>query len=194
MNLAHRRPLPLDKLRTFEAVARRLSFSAAADERFITQSAVHRQIKALDSDLGTALFNRGTHQVELTAAGDQLCQALLPALEGIDRSVRQIRVTQGRRAVRLSTFASFGTLWSMPRLAGFQQQHPDIDIRISATDVRAELDDPDLDVLLRYDSANTCPLGRTDVGRTADPGDHPRRTGRCTGALSTAIDAPPPSP
>lgn len=161
MNLAHRRPLPLDKLRTFEAVARRLSFSAAADELFITQSAVHRQIKALDSDLGTALFNRGTHQVELTAAGDQLRQALLPALEGIDRSVRQIRVTQGRRAVRLPTFASFATLWLMPRLAGFQQPHPDIDIRISANDVLMEADDPDIDLALRYCHPDAAPAGAT---------------------------------
>ena len=157
MNPSNRRPLPLDKLRTFEVVARRLSFSGAAEELFITQSAVSRQIKALESELGTALFNRGTRKVELTAAGDQLRQAVLPALDTIDRSVRQIRVTQGRRAVRLSTFASFATLWLMPRLAGFQQQHPDIDIRISATDVRAELDDPDLDVLLRYDHASNVP-------------------------------------
>ena len=157
MNPTHRRPLPLDKLRTFEAVARRLSFSGAADELFITQSAISRQIKALEAELGTALFNRGTRKVELTAAGDPLRQALPPALGAIDRSVRQIRVTQGRRAVRLSTFASFATLWLMPRLAGFQQQHPDIDIRISATDVRAELDDPDLDLLLRYDNASNMP-------------------------------------
>ena len=157
MNPPNRRPLPLDSLRTFEAVARRLSFSGAADELFVTQSAVSRQIKALETELGAALFNRGTRKVELTAAGDQLRQAVLPALDGIDRTVRQIRVTQGRRGVSLSTFASFATLWLMPRLAGFQQQHPDIDIRLSATDVRAEMDDPDLDLVLRYDYAAQVP-------------------------------------
>ena len=133
MNPTHRRPLSLDGLRAFEAVARRLSFSAVADELHLTQSAISRQIKALETELGAALFNRGTRKVELTAAGVLLRQAVLPALDGIDRSVRQIRVAQGRRAVSVTTFASFATLWLLPRLAGFQQQHPDIEIRISAT-------------------------------------------------------------
>ena len=157
MNPPTRRPLSLDGLRAFEAVARRLSFSAAADELFLTQPAVSRQIKALETELGAALFNRGTRRVELTAAGQALRQAVLPALDGIDRTVRQIRVAQGRRQVSLSTFASFATLWLMPRLAGFQQQHPDIDIRITATDQRAEMDDPELDLVLRYDYAAQVP-------------------------------------
>lgn len=151
--------MSLDGLRAFEAVARRLSFSAAADELHLTQSAISRQIKSLEGELGATLFNRGTRRVELTAAGVQLRQAVLPALDGIDRSVRQIRVAQGRRAVSLSTFASFATLWLMPRLAGFQHQHPDIDIRISATDVLADMDDPELDLALRYDYAAHVPPG-----------------------------------
>ena len=156
---ASRRPLSLDGLRAFEAVARRLSFSAAAEELFLTQSAISRQIKSLERELGAQLVNRGTRKVEITAAGELLRQAVLPALDGIDRTTRQIRVAQGRRAVSLSTFASFATLWLMPRLAGFQQQHPDIDIRISATDVLAEMDDPDLDLVLRYDFAANLPAG-----------------------------------
>ena len=60
MNQTHRRPLSLDGLRAFEAVARRLSFSGAADELFVTQSAVSRQIKSLEGELGAPLFNRGT--------------------------------------------------------------------------------------------------------------------------------------
>ena len=159
MNPIHRRPLSLDGLRAFEAVARRLSFSAAADELHLTQSAISRQIKALETELGAALFNRGTRKVELTAAGVLLRQAVLPALDGIDRSVRQIRVAQGRRAVSLSTFASFASLWLLPRLPSFQQQHPDIDIRITATDTLAELDDPELDLVLRYDHASAVPAG-----------------------------------
>ena len=75
MNPIHRRPLSLDGLRAFEAVARRLSFSAAADELHLTQSAISRQIKALETELGAALFNRGTRKVELTAAGVLLRQA-----------------------------------------------------------------------------------------------------------------------
>ena len=157
MNQANRRPLSLDGLRAFEAVARRLSFSAAAGELYVTQPAISRQIKALEVELGTALFIRGTRRVEISAAGLALRQAVLPALDGIDRAVRQLRTAQGRRHVNLSTFASFTTLWLMPRLAGFQQQHPDIDIRITATDVLASLDDPELDLVLRYDFANNVP-------------------------------------
>ena len=157
MNTPSRRALSLDGLRAFEAVARRLSFSAAANELFLTQSAISRQIKALETELGAALFTRGTRKVEITAAGLALRQAVLPALDGIDRVVRQIRVSKGRRHVNLSTFASFTTLWLMPRLAGFQQQHPDIDIRITATDVLADLDDPELDLVLRYDFAANLP-------------------------------------
>lgn len=157
MNSNQRRPLSLDGLRAFEAVARRLSFSGAAEELHLTQSAISRQIKALETELGAALFSRGTRKVELTAAGLLLRQAVLPALDGIDRAVRQVRVAQGRRAVSVSTFASFATLWLLPRLAGFQQQHPDIDIRISATDQLVDMDDPDVDVALRYDAPAMVP-------------------------------------
>ncbi len=156
---ANRRPLALDSLRTFEAVARRLSFSAAAQELFITQSAISRQIKALEDTLGASLFHRGTRRVELSAAGEVLRQAVLPALDRIDRAVRQIRVSQGRRQVNVSTFASFATLWLMPRLAAFAQAHADIDIRISAGDALADLDDPELDLVLRYGFEDVIPAG-----------------------------------
>ena len=150
MNPPRSRPLDLAFLRAFEAVARRLSFSAAAEELHLTQSAVSRQIKGLEEDLGSPLFTRGTRRVDLTAAGQALQQAVLPMLERLDRTVRDIRTRGGRRQVSVSTFASFVTLWLMPRLDGFQQQHPDIDIRISAIDRLLELDDPDIDLMLRY--------------------------------------------
>lgn len=157
MNQPRQRPLSLDGLRSFEAVARRLSFSAAAEELFLTQSAVSRQIKALETELGSMLFNRGTRRVELTAAGLALQQAVLPSLERIDRTVRQLRVAHGREHVNVSTFASFATLWLLPRLAAFQRQHPDIDIRLSATDKLVDMDDTEVDLVLRYDLARSVP-------------------------------------
>jgi len=156
---SRQRPLSLDGLRAFEAVARRLSFSAAAEELFLTQSAVSRQIKSLEDELGASLFNRGTRRVELTAAGLALLQSVEPALERIDRTVRHLRVASGRRHVNVSTFASFATLWLMPRLVGFQQRHPDIDIRISATEKLVDEDDPEFDLLLRYDFQAKVPKG-----------------------------------
>lgn len=159
MHRPRQRPLSLDGLRAFEAVARRLSFSAAAEELFLTQSAVSRQIKSLEGELGASLFNRGTRRVELTASGTALQQAVEPALERIDRTVRHLRVASGRRHINVSTFASFATLWLMPRLVGFQRAHPDIDIRISATERLIDEDDPEFDLLLRYDFADKVPAG-----------------------------------
>lgn len=157
MNPPRQRPLSLDGLRAFDAVARRLSFSAAAEELHLTQSAVSRQIKALESELGATLFDRGTRHVELTAAGLALQQAVAPSLERIDRAVRQLRIARGREHVNVSTFASFASLWLMPRLAAFQQQHPDIDIRLSATDKLVDMDDTEVDLVLRYDLARKVP-------------------------------------
>ena len=144
------RLLRLDHLRTFDAVARRLSFSAAADELHLTQSAISRQIKALEEDLGASVFNRGTRRVELSAAGLTLRHTVTQLLDQLDRAVREIRGRGGRPRVSVSTFASFASLWLMPRLAAFQKANPDFDIRLSASDHLTPLDDPELDVVLRY--------------------------------------------
>ncbi|MFO1219065.1 MAG: LysR family transcriptional regulator [Burkholderiaceae bacterium] len=157
MNQRHPRPLSLDSLRTFEAVARRLSFSAAAEELHLTQPAISRQIKALEDELGTPLFVRGTRRVELSAAGATLRHAALPLLDGLDRAVREIRQRRGRPQVSLSTFPSFATLWLLPRLAEFQKSQPPFDIRIAAHDRLNELDEPELDLLLRYCLPETAP-------------------------------------
>jgi LysR family glycine cleavage system transcriptional activator len=150
MNRAPHRPLAVGPLRAFEAVARRLSFSAAAEELFLTQPAISRQIKSLEDDIGAPLFVRGTRKVELTTAGSQLLRGVMPLLQRLDHTVRQIRSARGRRHVSVATFASFASLWLLPRLRAFEAAHPDIDIRISATDAMVELDDPEIDLILRY--------------------------------------------
>ena len=142
------RPLAMGHLRTFAAVARHLNFRAASDELALTQSAVSRQIQALEDEVGVSLFLRHTRAVELTAAGAQLLQAVLPALERMDHAVRQIRRSAGRKSVAISTWASFASMWLIPRLEAFQSQHPDIDIRVSAHDALADLDDPETAALL----------------------------------------------
>lgn len=161
MNARSRRPLSLANLRAFEAVARRLSFSDAADELFVTQSAISRQIKSLEDELGAPLFLRGTRHVETTQNGQVLLRAVDASLGRIDASVRQIRQTRARQRVSLTTFASFGSLWLLPRIEAFQRLHPDIDIRVSATDVIADLDDPELDLALRYCRPPQAPAGAT---------------------------------
>jgi LysR family glycine cleavage system transcriptional activator len=159
MNQLRRRPLSVGPIRAFEAVARRSSFSAAADELHLTQSAVSRQIRALEDELGATLFLRGTRHVELTAAGSALLRSVAPLLDRLDASVRQIRLARGRRSVSLTTFASFASLWLIPRLQAFQREHPEIDIRISASDALVDLDDPELDLALRYCRPEDAPPG-----------------------------------
>lgn len=191
MNSAPRRPLSLDSLRTFEAVARRLSFSAAADELHLTQPAVSRQIKGLEDELGTPLFVRGTRRVELSAAGASLRQAVVPLMEHLDRVVRDIRSRRGRPQVNLSTFASFATLWLLPRLAEFQKSQPPFDIRIAAQDRLNDLDDPDLDLLLRYcRPADAPPIAERLFGELLTPVASPRLLEQARAGQAPPLDAP----
>jgi len=144
------RPVAVGHLRAFEAVARHLNFRAAADELALTQSAVSRQIQAMEEEVGVPLFLRHTRAVELTSAGAQLLRAVLPSVERIDNTVRLIRRSAGRKSVTISTWASFASMWLIPRLEDFQSAHPDIDIRIDASDVPVDLDTADIDIALRY--------------------------------------------
>lgn len=153
------RPVQAGHLRAFEAVARHLNFRAAAEEMALTQSAVSRQIQALEDEVGVPLFLRHTRAVELTRAGSQLLLAVSMALPRIDAAVRQIRQSAGRKSVSLTTFASFASMWLIPRLEAFQRDHPDIDIRIDASDVSLDLDVADVDVALRYGPSATMPAG-----------------------------------
>jgi LysR family transcriptional regulator, glycine cleavage system transcriptional activator len=156
-SLIRQRPLGIGPLRAFEAVARRLSFSGAAEELHLTQSAVSRQIRALEDELGAVLFLRGTRHVELTAAGSALLRSAAPLIDRLDASVRQIRTVRGRRRVSLTTFASFASLWLIPKLQAFQRDHPEIDIRVSAGDAIVGMDDPELDLALRYCKPESAP-------------------------------------
>lgn len=161
MNRIRQRPLAVGPLRAFEAVARRLNFRAAAEELHLSQPAVSRQIRALEEELGTPLFVRGTRHVEITAAGAALLRAAAPMLDRLDVAVRQIRIGQSRRPIGMTTFASFASMWLLPRLREFQLANPEIDIRISATDAMADPDDPDLDLALRYCLPEDAPPGST---------------------------------
>lgn len=163
MSNIRKRPLSVGPIRSFEAVARLLNFREAAEEQHVTQSAVSRQIQSLEQELGAPLFVRGTRHVELTAAGSALLRAVAPWLDRLDATVRQIRNARGRQVVTVTTFASFASLWLIPRLEAFQRQHPDIDIRVSAYDALADLGDPDIDIALRYCSRAIAPPGAEEL-------------------------------
>jgi len=153
------RPVAAGHWRAFLAVARHLNFRAAAEELALTQSAVSRQIQSLEDEVGVPLFLRHTRAVELTSAGAQLQRAVGPALERIDASVRLVRQTAGRKSVGITTWASFASMWLIPRMEEFQRDNPDIDIRIDATDTLVDLETSDVDLALRYRMPGTVPQG-----------------------------------
>ncbi|WP_219216220.1 LysR substrate-binding domain-containing protein [Variovorax boronicumulans] len=168
------RPISAGHLRAFEAVARHLNFRAAAEEMALTQSAVSRQIQTMEEEVGVALFLRHTRAVELTGAGAQLLLAVQQSLPRIDGAVRQIRQSAGRKSVSLTTFASFASMWLIPRLEAFQRDNPEIDIRIDASDTAVDLDVADVDMALRY----------------APPENMPREAIRLFGETLTPVASP----
>jgi DNA-binding transcriptional LysR family regulator len=139
---------PLDLLRGFESAARHLSFTRAAHELSLTQSAVSRQIKALEDHLGATLFKRQHRALLLTESGQVLYRAANDALRRIAEATAQLRAPG--RALTVSTTISFASLWLVPRLASFRQQHPEIDIRVDANNRLVDLARDDIEVAVRY--------------------------------------------
>ncbi len=148
--LPRSRPVGLGHWRAFLAVAEHLNFRAAAESLSLTQSAVSRQIQALEDEIGLPLFLRHTRAVELTGSGAQLLRSCTPAIERIDAAVRLARQSAGRKSVAITTWASFASMWLIPRMEDFQREHPDIDIRIDASDASVDLETSDVDLALRY--------------------------------------------
>jgi DNA-binding transcriptional LysR family regulator len=131
---------PLAALRTFEAVARQLSFTRAADELALTQSAVSHQIRALEDHLGTSLFGRLHRGIELTDEGRVLLEGVRAGLDTVLLASERVR-SRGRVGVlTVAAPAAFATWWLVPRLGRFAALHPEIEVRIAAMDGR----EPDL--------------------------------------------------
>lgn len=156
---ARRRPIALAALRGFEASARLLSFTLAAQELSLTQSSISRQVAALERQLGRPLFVRRTRALELTAAGSRLLQAVQQSLRQLDRTVDEIRGDGRHSRITLATWASFASLWLVPRLAAFQREHPDIEIRIDASDRFVDLEAEEVDLAIRWTRPGSVPPG-----------------------------------
>jgi LysR family transcriptional regulator, glycine cleavage system transcriptional activator len=145
-----RRLPPLDPLVAFEAAARHLSFTQAAAERFLTQSAVSRQVAALEADLGAALFHRRHRALELTEEGTRLAAAVGSALATLREAAQAIRAPRERQVIALTTTPGFASLWLIPRLAQFVNAHPGVDVRIDASFERRALATDGFDIAVRY--------------------------------------------
>src|SRR5258708_565361 len=120
----------LAALRCFEAVARHLSFTLAARELGITQAAVSRQIKALETGLSARLVTRGAGRNALTSAGEMLFAASSGAFEAIDLAVGKIMGSGAREILNVSVAPFFSAVWLTPRLMSFIRRHPGIDLRL----------------------------------------------------------------
>lgn len=144
------RGLPsLDLLKGFEAAARNLSFTKAASELFVTQSAVSRQIQTLEEQLGVALFRRHHRELRLTDEGQTLYKTTGEVLRLL-RDVAGRLGTGPAGMLTVTTTVSFAALWLVPRLNDFRRRHPGIDMRLAATNEIQDLEREGIDVAIRY--------------------------------------------
>ena len=140
---------PLDALVVFETVARRLSFARAAEELFLTPSAVSHQIAKLEQFLGFMLFERLSKGIVLSKAGENYLKRVAAALGAIGSATNDIRKGV-RNSLNVHASTSISSLWMMPRLGGFVRAHPDIALSLSASHVYSDFALGQVDVDIRY--------------------------------------------
>ncbi|MDI3326796.1 transcriptional regulator GcvA [Pontibacterium granulatum] len=145
-----RRLPPLNALRSFEAAARLGSFNQAADELFVTPSAVSHQVKALEAFLGMSLFRREKRKVFLTTAGEKYLVAIQLALDEIDSATRRLMASPNAGAVNIAVAPAFLTRWLVPRLADFQKQYPDVELRLSTLSGLIDFEHSDTDMAIYF--------------------------------------------
>jgi LysR family transcriptional regulator, glycine cleavage system transcriptional activator len=140
-------------LKTFQVAAVRLSFKAAAEELFITPSAVSHQIKALEEQLGVALFERGPHSLTLTEAGTHYLQHMESVFSRLESVTEQLKVRYGRGVVRLHMPPFFATELLLPKLPSLLEAQPDTDIHINTAMVPLQPHPADADVSIVVNAA-----------------------------------------
>ena len=143
-----RHPLSLDLLRGFRVAARHLSFTRAAQELFVTQSAISREIKTLEEQIGKPLFRRVHRALQLTRAGEELYRATDEALALLDAAVD--RVAESGKTLAVTTTTALASLWLAPRLPRFNRLHPGIDVRIVASNDKPDLEREQMDIAIRF--------------------------------------------
>jgi LysR family glycine cleavage system transcriptional activator len=139
---------PLNAVRAFEAAGRYLSFTGAAQELLVTQSAVSRHVSVLEDWLGAKLFYRRQRGIELTPRGEAYFRALSVALDQIDQATGRIRDDADEKLLRLKLPPTFALRWLGPRLGAFRALHPGIDVQITTSHSRGDFDREDVDVFV----------------------------------------------
>lgn len=141
---------PMNTLRAFEAAARHLSFTVAAEELHVTQAAVSHQIKALEEALGVKLFRRLNRAIRLTEEGQEFVGEIRKALNHLAAAVEKLSAPESGGPLTVSLLPSFASKWLVPRLGRFRQRHPEIDVRISASNDLVNFRADDVDMAIRY--------------------------------------------
>ncbi|UXN71590.1 transcriptional regulator GcvA [Devosia neptuniae] len=151
--MARKLPL-LTALPSFEAAARLLSFSKAADELHVTHGAISRAIKNLEDQLGVQLFERGTRSVSLTAVGEPYARAVRETLEQLAAATAAATARYSSPTLNVSTSDGFAGRWLVPRLYRFHRAHGDIDVRVSTSGKLTNFLGDGIDVAIRYGGGN----------------------------------------
>ncbi len=175
--------LPLNALRVFDAAARSLSFTRAADELAVTPAAVGQQIRALEETLGVILFRRTARGLELTPEAARALPHLRAGFSAFEESVSALQEGQG--AARLSFGCARGAIrhWLMPRLAGWLQQNPEASVQVVALDSPVDFAQANLDLALSFGPAPDAEgvfgrkLADEQLVTVAAPGAPPRALG-----------------
>ncbi len=156
---------PLNALRVFDAAARHLSFTRAADELFVTQAAVSHQIKSLEDFLGLKLFRRRNRSLLLTEEGQSYFQDIKEIFSQLTEATRKLQARSAKGALTVSLLPSFAIQWLVPRLTSFNSAYPGIDVRIQAVDRQEDKLADDVDVAI-FTAAAT---GRACVWKNCTP-------------------------
>lgn len=149
--MARRLP-PLNALRAFEAAARHLSFTRAADELHVTQAAVSHQVKTLEDWLGIKLFKRLNRAMRLTEEGQSYLPAVRRSFDVLNEATQRLLNTDTLGTLTVSCLPSFAASWLVPRLGRFTAAHPDIELRVAPSPELSDFARDDLDVGIRYGS------------------------------------------
>lgn len=173
-------PLPLarlsslDLIKGFVAVGRRMSVTLAAEDLSLTQSAVSRQINALEEQLGVRLLVRKPRGVAFTAEGERLFRSADGALQQLLDVLGEIRRGGSRQAVTVTASMGVAGLWLLPRLGRLQQAHPDIELRLAASNAVVDLRDGEHDLAIRYCARSAAPADAVRLfGERVVPVAHP---------------------
>lgn len=140
----------LNGLRAFEAAARHLSFTNAAQELNVTQTAISHQIRRLEEELGLKLFVRQNRSLALTPQAVEYLPGIRAAFQDLRSATDRLLRNGADNVLTVSTLTSFAVKWLLPRLASFQAQHPDIDVRITTSTELVDFRSGNVDAAIRY--------------------------------------------